>query len=400
MKFDWKKLLDRFGIGTGENDEAEVAAEQETEAGTEAEAVPEKAEEEKPELPEEPYDPGFTDPREGMEVPWETGEQNWQKTLDARREKRHRVAKRIRKGWIPLTVLLVCSLFILAVSITYLVVRDQRLPEIPAAGQVPAETLPQEEALPEEAPEETPAVQTPPIKIEYVTSGPEPSAEPEPEEEPPEEPAEEPEQFLSDPEEQRLLNSFLTVFAEQAAFEADGYDGTSYDHQELVYFAYVYCRLHRIDAILGAKDGDTFYYTMPMDTVNEVLERFFHLTLWDKDMRTEKDPDAETRPSYSFYRNGYFYFPMQDVQALSRVAVAREKTQLDERLFMLTFDIWSAEGDPGTYSGVGPAEAEAEPALTKEASGTMTFRTYEKDGETRIYPVDYRVERVPDAGEE
>jgi hypothetical protein len=420
MKLDWKKLLDRLGIGTGETDEAsaepeaaeapETAEAPESADAPEEEVAPEtadvseeeeapetaeaskKAEEKKPKVPEEPYDPGFTDPREGMEVPWETGEQNWQKILDARREKRQRVARRIRKGWIPLTVLLVCCLFILAVSITYLVVRDQRLPEIPATGSAPAETLPPEETLPEEPPEEAPKA-TPKIEIVYIT--PEPTPEPEPEPEP--EPVIEELQGMDDPAEQRKMNGFLSRIAEQGAFEPEGYNSDDFDHQQLVHFAYLYCRFHQTDVILGAKDGNTFYYTLPLETVNEVLEQFFHLTLEEKTLRTTKDPEAESRATYSFYKKGYFFFPAEEVEPLSRVAIVREKTDLEEGLCRLDFDIYTvnteeSEGIPERIYDLKPAEAAAESELTKEASGVMTFRTYEKDGETRIYPIEYRLE--------
>ena len=377
MKEKWKQLMRTITGRTGEEEET-------------AAPLPER---------EAPDDPGLTDPREGMELPWETGEQNWQRTLDARREKRHAVAKKIHRGWIPLTVLLVCCLFILAVSITYLVVRDQRLPELSQTAE--NETVQEAKPVPEAEAEETPRA-TPKIEIVYVT--PEPTPEPEPEPEPV---IVEP-QGLDDPEEQRLMNTFLSRFAEQGAFEPGGYNEDDFDHQQLVHFVYHYCRLYQADAILGAKDGNTFYYTLPLETVNELLEQFFHLTLEEKDLRTTKDTEAESRPTYSFYKKGYFYFPAEEIETLRRVTVIREKTESDEGLFTLYFDIYAlSEEESDTAGGIleryydlRPADAEADPTLTKEASGTMTCGTYEQDAEKRFYPVDYRVERVPDAGEE
>ena len=204
-------------------------------------------------------------------------------------------------------------------------------------------------------------------------------------------------QGMDDPAEQRKMNGFLSRIAEQGAFEPEGYNSDDFDHQQLVHFAYLYCRFHQTDVILGAKDGNTFYYTLPLETVNEVLEQFFHLTLEEKTLRTTKDPEAESRATYSFYKKGYFFFPAEEVEPLSRVAIVREKTDLEEGLCRLDFDIYTvnteeSEGIPERIYDLKPAEAAAESELTKEASGVMTFRTYEKDGETRIYPIEYRVE--------
>ena len=373
MKEAWKKLLSILSGRNGKDGEAK---------GTSFEK-------------EAPEDPGLTDPREGTEVPWETGEQNWQKTLDARREKRRAVARKIRKGWIPLTVLLVCCLFILAVSITYLVVRDQRLPEMPAISAVQAG--PEDDAIPETEPEETPKA-TPKIEIVYVTH--EPEEEPEPEEVPVQaEP-----QGLDDPEEQRLLNSFLSCFVEQEAFEPGGYDENSLDYRQLVHFAYVYCRLHQTDAILGAKDRNTFYYTLPLETVNEVLERFFHRSLEENELNAAAEHDGETVDTYSFYRKGYFYFPAEDVETPERVAIVLERKDQDEGLFTLDFAVYTLQtggtetdgGIPERIYGLDPAAAKADPGLRKTASGSMTCRTWQQDGETQFCPVVYQVE-YPDA---
>ena len=373
MKDAWKKLLNSLGGKNGENMES-------------GKTPPER---------ELPKDPGLTDPREGTEVPWETGEQNWQKTLDARREKRRAVARKIRKGWIPLTVLLVCCLFILAVSITYLVVRDQRLPEIPVTSA--AETEPEESALPEAEPEETPKA-TPKIEIVYVTHEPEEKPEPE------ELPAEEEPHGLTDPEEQHQLNTFLSCFVEQKAFEPGRYDENNLDHRQLVHFAYVYCRLHQTDAILGAKDRNTFYYTLPLETVNEVLEHFFHRSLEEEDLNTAAEPDGETGATYSFYRKGYFYFPAEDIEIPDCLAIVLERKDEDEGLFTLDFAVYTllpggAETDggiPERFYEMGPSAAKAEPGLSRTASGFMTCRTWQQDGVTRFCPVAYQVD-YPDA---
>ena len=387
MKSELKQILDKLAAAV-KSIRQKIAVPHDA-AGTQEEEAPLTAEKELP------IDPGLTSPQEGMEVPWETGELFTEKEQAVKREKRQAVARKIRKGWVPLTVLLVCVLFILLVSMVYLIVRDNRVPFEPELSPEASviQTVEPEEPLPESVPpEET-------TQVVEISS---PQEVPVEEEPVPEETAVEEELPSLEPEEQEQLNRFLSAFSEQSAFELDGYDGYFRDHEELVHFAYVWCRIHQSDSLFGAQDAGKYYYTTSLETVNEVLERFFHLTLKETELRKEKDPDAADRRTYSFYKKGYFYFPAEEAGGVGRLTIVREKTQLDENLFKLSFDVYAFDPEasedgsiPDRYYTLFSEEAAEEQALTLQTSGTALFRTAEQDGEMTFFPLEYRVESIP-----
>ena len=200
-------------------------------------------------------------------------------------------------------------------------------------------------------------------------------------------------------EQQRAANLFLSNFSEQHAFEMRGFDAGSWDLDELVNFAYLYCKINRHSSLSVAQSGGSSYYTLSLADANAVWQRHFGLTLREDEAAQFPQLDQSAYGPYrSFYSDGAFCFPAADGESYNRFTVVRQMEQLDDGTFRLLFDIYSI--DLEVYSGsvdnryydLTAAAAGADRSLTRQASGTAIVRPYVNNGNQTYQLIRYSIQ--------
>ena len=205
-----------------------------------------------------------------------------------------------------------------------------------------------------------------------------------------------------DSDEQYDMNIYLSNISEQRAFEKNGYNGYSWNHEDLVNFAFTWCKINRYSALGSAEDGGHYFFTLPLDTVNEVLKRFFNITLYDQDMRREHLPDPYSPSAYNFYRDGYFYYPAASGEMhYNYLSVVKQKEPAGQGQYTLYFDVYALLDSvykandysvPKDFYRLSSEKAASDPGLTMVASGKAFIREYEENGMTQRYIVEYSMD--------
>ncbi|MCR4656497.1 MAG: hypothetical protein K5770_09755 [Lachnospiraceae bacterium] len=138
-------------------------------------------------------------------------------------------------------------------------------------------------------------------------------------------------------------NIFLSNFAEQ-----DGNFQYNEDTPvaDLVDFAHMYTKINKNSSIKYEDLDGGYYETLTLKQVNEVLDRFFDISLSEKIAKSEKcNYDA-------FYSKGKYYFPAADGESLPRFAVVYSEEKLDKDLIKLRFKIFELDLDKYLDNGI------------------------------------------------
>ncbi len=188
--------------------------------------------------------------------------------------------------------------------------------------------------------------------------------------------------FEMNADQQYSANVFLSNFAEQGVF--DHFNINIPDIDQLVDFAYLFCKINRREDTIGTFRYDNgaetqYFYTVSLENVNEVLDRHFGIQL-DEDMA--KRFPVNSNPN-EHYLNGVFYFPAADGEAYNRIAIARTAESLGNGTFRLNFDVFSldireyhAKGIDWSYYYMTTAQAYSSSNLTWLSSGTAIVKPY------------------------
>ena len=142
------------------------------------------------------------------------------------------------------------------------------------------------------------------------------------------------------------LNDFLTTFSKvYFAEKGTAFKSNKYNTYDMILFAFSHIRCTYPSQItLEQRDDSIKYYNgVSAEKVNEVLDRYFGITVSEESVYTEN--------SYAFfsYSDGYFYTPATDGLAYINNAVVRSAEQ-DGNYIIAQFDIYSdgefyAEGE-------------------------------------------------------
>ena len=203
-------------------------------------------------------------------------------------------------------------------------------------------------------------------------------------------------------EQQRAASLFLSNFAEQHSFEARGFDAGSPDLDDLVSFAYLYCKINRHSSLSVAQSGGSSYYTLSRADANAVWQRHFGITLSESEAAQYPQRDQSAYGQFrSFYSDGSFYFPAADGESYNRLAIARQMEDLGNGTYQVLFDIYKldiAEYQRGNgsvdsaYYSLSADEARTNRNLTWQASGTAVVRPYVNNGNQTYQLVRYSVD--------
>ena len=196
---------------------------------------------------------------------------------------------------------------------------------------------------------------------------------------------------------QYAANIFLSNFSEQHAFENSGFNVGSRSINDLVNFAYLYCKINRHAALNTAQVENSYYYTLSLEDANAVWSRHFGFTLNEAEASLYAPNTTEFYRS--FYSSGAFYFPAADGESYNRFTVVRQMEDLGNGTYRLLFDIysldideyWKSNGvDSGFYAMTASA-ARQDSRLSWQASGVAVVRPYTNNGTATYQLVRYRV---------
>ena len=208
--------------------------------------------------------------------------------------------------------------------------------------------------------------------------------------------------------EQFAANIFLSNFSEQHAFERAVFSADSPLIDDIVSFAYLYCKINRREMLSTAQVGDSYYYTLSLENANTVLKRHFDISLSEADAaRFPENQDPSSR-FHSFYENSTFYFPAADGESYNRLTVVShiDPPEPGDVRYQMYFDIYeldiqeymNANGavDSGYYY-LSSSQAANDSRLTWVNSGVALVKPYNNNGTDTYQLLYYRVEeKKPD----
>ena len=245
----------------------------------------------------------------------------------------------MKRTWILSLVLLLCALLLCA------------------CGAASAPELPVE---PTEAPVETPAETVAPTPTEAPAA--EPTEAPEPTPAPTEEPGV-PRSLSA--EQQYEANIFLSNFSEQGfgLGRFAGFDSSEAVEAQLYAFAHLWAKINRQSAIFY----EDSYEAMTLESVNEILERFFGLGIHPEDGTeySEVFGIGNFDWDHSWYKDGVFYYPAGDGESYTGFTVVDSAESLSDGRTRFRFTVYELDldiyydnlGIPQEYYRLTPAEA-------------------------------------------
>ncbi len=192
------------------------------------------------------------------------------------------------------------------------------------------------------------------------------------------------------PEQQYAANLFLSNFSEQGRFEsyAHRFDANDWHLDDLVNFAYLYCKINKRDYLSTAQNESGYFYSLSLENANTVWARHFGLTL-DKAIAASFPQKPSADPRYpSYYSDGVFYFPAADGERFNDFTVVRQMEKLEDGSYRMLFDIykpdlhdyWSASEASDTFYRLTPDVAVLDSRITYEASGVAIVWPYVNNG--------------------
>lgn len=160
------------------------------------------------------------------------------------------------------------------------------------------------------------------------------------------------------------INEFLSAFANvYFAEQGSGFDIRKCSDYDLIQFAYLHIRnTDRESVILEQRDDSiVYYYGVPSDSVENVVEKYFGVQIPEESVYTEND--------YAFfsYSNGYFYTPAADGLAYENTAVA-DSVEYSNDYAIVHFSVYSGDEE---Y-----AEGEAKIQLSNNNMNLISYHIY------------------------
>lgn len=179
---------------------------------------------------------------------------------------------------------------------------------------------------------------------------------------------------------QKKLNVFLSNFAEQ---DMGYFDYGRPDTGDLADFAYRWTYINKWKDLDITTDG---YYTLSLDKVKNVVNKYLDVTLTDEDLNAYTWPNAYQ----GFISKGRYCVPAADGESYNTLAIVTALSDEDNNNFRAQFDIYDLDQDyflshedvdsiPEEFYSYDATAAAAEPALVKSGSG---YAVIKKDGDS------------------
>lgn len=176
---------------------------------------------------------------------------------------------------------------------------------------------------------------------------------------------------------QKKLNIFLSNFAEQGMAE---FDYGRPDAGDLADFAYLWTYINKWTDLDITTDG---YYTLSLDKVENVVNRFMDITLTDDDLNSYTWPNVYQ----GFVSKGRYCVRAADGESYDTLAIVTSLSDEGANNYRAQFDIYDLDSTnneelvslPPKFYSYNAAEAGSEPNLIKAGSGYAIIR---KDGDS------------------
>ena len=188
---------------------------------------------------------------------------------------------------------------------------------------------------------------------------------------------EDPVEIVPDDETQTGLNRFLTCLAQQGITDFDPQEAGEY---ELVSFAHLYLKLNERDKIVYRTEDDESYETFTLEQANEVLTRFFGVTVSPAEGTDYTEQNGSNYAVHEQFRGGLFLFPAADGDPHTEFSVCDKVLQYEGGVYEVTFTTYDVNNYDDyydkfdtVYTGLRIPESEAlvgEGELFKTVHGT------------------------------
>ena len=184
-------------------------------------------------------------------------------------------------------------------------------------------------------------------------------------------------------EQQRMVNIFLSNFAEQSftQFPVEN-DGV------LLRFVFLYNKINSNWTEHVTIDGE-YYDVLTDDIVDTVLDRFFGISIEHRKMEA-----SWPYSSIYEYQDGKYYTVAADGDQHNGFAIVDEMYQNEDGTYVVQYSVYHAlteyggtSWDIAKYYELFPTEISNYPEIEKLSTGTATLRGYTKDDGTESYQV-------------
>ncbi len=202
-------------------------------------------------------------------------------------------------------------------------------------------------------------------------------------------------------EQQYAANIFLSNFSEQNRFQSRDFDVNDRNLDDIVYFAYLYCKINRRSALNSIQNDKGYFYTLSLVEANKVWERHFGFTVSETDAAAFPLVPGTDPHFQSYYDAGTFYFTAADGESYNRFTVVRQMENIGDGSYRLIFDIykldineyWRANGVDSGFYAMSASAAREDPRLTLQDSGVAVVRPYTNNGIATYQLVKYGIDK-------
>nr|WP_288827898.1 hypothetical protein [uncultured Clostridium sp.] len=114
--------------------------------------------------------------------------------------------------------------------------------------------------------------------------------------------------------EYKKLSIFFSNFSEVMY---DNFDIDNYTDEELIEFAIWHTYSNNYNAIINVTDSEHYYLIISADTIFDVIDRYFGISVMHKSVSYIDDPNHWNYGQYLYlFKDGYYYFTGADGEPL------------------------------------------------------------------------------------
>ena len=196
---------------------------------------------------------------------------------------------------------------------------------------------------------------------------------------------------LSDAD-QKSVNLFLTALSQQGITEFNPEKAGEY---ELVSFVHLYLKLNENDKLLYRSENDESYETFTLEQANEVLTRFFGLTVSPAEGTDYTLQNGDNYAAHEQFHDGIFWFPAADGDMHTGFSVCDTVNKTEEGDLEVTFTTYNVhdiddyfDKFDSVYTGLRIPEAEAlvgDGELFKTMHGNAKLHPTESGWQLLVY---------------
>ena len=210
---------------------------------------------------------------------------------------------------------------------------------------------------------------------------------------------------LSDAD-QKSVNRFLTNLSQQGITE---FIPGSVGEYDLVSFVHLYLKLNESDQMIYRSENDESYETFTLEQANEVLSRFFGLTVSPSEGTDYTVQNGDNYAAHEQFHDGIFWFPAADGDMHTWFSVCDTVNKTEDGDLEVTFTTYNVhdiddyyDKFDSVYTGLRIPEAEAlvgDGELFKTMHGNAKLHPTESGWQLLVYEARI-LENGPDHREE